>query len=1405
MEERLRFDGQLNLSQANLPEGDYSDARNMVISEGPDGNAGAFKKMSSIDEFANIPTDATEVLAATGDESGNQFILYKSTADRIGINLQGVTGTIQGTGVSQSNGATGVVYSGGVDMDGSSTYGIRLIQTSSTSFTDSLPLITVNGNGTIVSTPSVLQADEDLVNIVKIDTSGDSSMIVSYRDEGDITISVPDFKLLDKILLWNYYGDGVPMSWSTDISYRFMSTDVNDSQTGWETKDLFLIKDPPGDLYTFNPTNTGLGTEYLFQENGWDIAARYVFITGEVSVLSFPIHIPADKNSDTDTWNVTIDGGSNDESIVQVEWYASRNGGPYRRVETKPTGVSGVNPRNLVFTGQQNEALSTTESSKLFDSVPITAQTIEINSNRVFLGNMVDDLASEDGDVALSVTLNVVSDDFTVTSPSSENTTEEKPFSYIGSGNDRVATAWTEKHLTNDSLYKIGVMFMDKFFRTRGVHPSSINNVQTAQFGVATKIDEITMTSSSIPSWAEYAKVVMTNNLTKDFSIEAYANSIFFQLEDNDGTLYFSNVAPEGQSVDSIVIDAPISYSFQEGDRVNLIGDDGSPTQIGVKSVVNGLIFCEPTEDFKIPKQGGEDNYIEIFSPKSIADDEFSVFYEIGRVFRVTPGGSLNETFGDDEIFIFGQRHYDQYFESQRFRPSVFSSHIDEDTGYFFSANTPVEQPGMPVPIKGAVVFLEDDASKSIGTSDDWFVFDAVHSNSHRQTFNSCYRVNDAAHGHAKGDIVDVPTGTPGTHIQRIVKVIDSNNYYATVQDIAFSVVSAAGFSANDFVTLTHPDQDDDITCWITRISGTTIHVTGLTTHDRNLDSLSWGNISNGTSTTSINNTVASSTGIAAPNYDLTNGALPFSEEKIYAANLDDGDTKQPGTFTSVSGEDTSVMKYNVTYDMNGVALPAKDGRARIFYDIRCETTSGSFNDPVELRIEVLNGSDVVLGVLDSADTFEFSGIIDIELDATQQTGVSLVGVLDSGSTNTDVNLLSGSYILANLEEDIVQTSIASNKEDQWGLCRKPNRIRNNDFYWDRPRGRGVFTDRGNEPRTLDNKIRWGARFVEDSLFNPISSFNTGDQEFVSEESGPITSLITTNKIDSIGSVLLAICERETNSIYINERLVTNNDGSSSLALSDAVVGSIQPLQGSHGCKHKRSIVKDQNGHVAWWDDFNKDIIRYSREGLVAISDYKVKPFFQSESGEVISMYDKFHDMFFFYMKDGSGETISYRQGVGWVGFHDFQMDIGGVQYDDKAFPIFNDKIWQTLGSNYGSYMGAASSSSIKLSKFMQQNFEPKFMRARGNLQNLGTYSVNPITFVFSNDVGQQTTLSEGFFVIDGSYLYSDVYLDENSGGITDGLPLLGSTLDIDITLGSDQSTSQALKELYLGYQTMTY
>ena len=85
-----------------------------------------------------------------------------------------------------------------------------------------------------------------------------------------------------------------------------------------------------------------------------------------------------------------------------------------------------------------------------------------------------------------------------------------------------------------------------------------------------------------------------------------------------------------------------------------------------------------------------------------------------------------------------------------------------------------------------------------------------------------------------------------------------------------------------------------------------------------------------------------------------------------------------------------------------------------------------------------------------------------------------------------------------------------------------------------------------------------------------------------------------TSKLQTEGQVVLAICEKETSSLYLNERIVVDGAGNSLIASSGQFLGSIRNLKGGYGCKDVKSIVQFR-GNVYWWDSNKKKVIRYNR------------------------------------------------------------------------------------------------------------------------------------------------------------------------------------------------------------------
>lgn len=126
------------------------------------------------------------------------------------------------------------------------------------------------------------------------------------------------------------------------------------------------------------------------------------------------------------------------------------------------------------------------------------------------------------------------------------------------------------------------------------------------------------------------------------------------------------------------------------------------------------------------------------------------------------------------------------------------------------------------------------------------------------------------------------------------------------------------------------------------------------------------------------------------------------------------------------------------------------------------------------------------------------------------------------------------------------------------------------------------------------------------NTFEPLSEFN------VPESSGEINKIVLTQKIQDKGTVMLAICKHETNSVYLGEEQISGSQGQTSFfAKSGGVVGTINSLKGSFGTINKETVF-EYLGVVFWLDVLNGTVVQYSQAGLEPVSRYKMNRFFQN-------------------------------------------------------------------------------------------------------------------------------------------------------------------------------------------------
>jgi len=408
----------------------------------------------------------------------------------------------------------------------------------------------------------------------------------------------------------------------------------------------------------------------IFKENGIQFVARYIYDSGEVSAIGPISSVLVAQESSTSSahlvspaaYDVNV-GTSHPTYAKYLDVYARvGNEGVFRRCATINLDN---NPGVFTFTGELFEALESAESTKLFDTVPLETKTIEVANNRVFLGNNKDDFDNDASGISVKV------EDSTTTLTDSITSTE--PISYLRYDDDtslRVSD-YSNSPFANASQYKIGVAFYDEYLRTRGVEASA--DFETGNFDYPI-YPKITVTrGGSFPSWAKYYQLVITKNLTKDFSYEGYASGYWWEIK--NGVESDMQYITDSYRADikymvldiSGMIQAGYTYTYQADDRINLnlSSTDGSKVIRNMKVVgqSDNLIYVEWTagESFATAMFGNNEGdshpatdtesdywrcYFEIYSPRSLEDVQ--LYYETGEL-RELATDFPND--GDTEVF----------------------------------------------------------------------------------------------------------------------------------------------------------------------------------------------------------------------------------------------------------------------------------------------------------------------------------------------------------------------------------------------------------------------------------------------------------------------------------------------------------------------------------------------------------------------------------------------------------------------------------------------------------------------------------------------------------------------------------------------------------------------------------
>lgn len=387
--------------------------------------------------------------------------------------------------------------------------------------------------------------------------------------------------------------------------------------------------------------------------------------------------------------------------------------------------------------------------------------------------------------------------------------------------------------------------------------------------------------------------------------------------------------------------------------------------------------------------------------------------------------------------------------------------------------------------------------------------------------------------------------------------------------------------------------------------------------------------------------------------------------------------------------------------------------------------------------------------------------------------GAQTFKINDPGTPSRTYSILAG-----NIEGDVFILNRGASPDDYLTENMSPN----DKFYqnWFTDAGRPNFIDRIGQ-QLKETNISYSNVLIPGTKTNGLSSFDALDERNIPQECGPIRKLQITSKVqDELGVVLLAICEKETASIYVGEVQLFGSTAPSTLAQAPEVLGTINILKGSYGTINPECVV-EYRGNVYWIDMYNGKLIQYSLNGLFPISNYKMTRFWKLFCDQFLSMttaqievlgslpyvfmeVDPHHKellisipkllnippkgylpdypstIYPFDIYDGQGKTIVYKLGLDagrpkFLGAYSFNPE-GFCAIQNKLFSSKNGVLWEhNQTTSYCNFYGVQYKPKIMFVSNMY-NDAPKSYDNISIQANMGPI----LTYAYNDDPYQQST-----------------------------------------------------------------
>jgi hypothetical protein len=819
------------------------------------------------------------------------------------------------------------------------------------------------------------------------------------------------------------------------------------------------------------------------------------------------------------------------------------------------------------------------------------------------------------------------------------------------------------KPFANGSLYEVGIVLFDEYMRTRGVENTI--RMETSDFGFNKKTLNITK-KDNWPYWAKYFQVAVTDNLTKDFIYDGYASGCYFIAEASNDII-LSTVADQMNDDNEVGLliteynNLPQNTSESSARGIEILAI--LSTEYGIVYEAGNTIFDQITPDqylMSYKKKRPESKQVEglvtptPFLPK--ASVKASDIRDKIKYFVVDISGMMAAerfyTFqvGDQIIGNFDQATDLNSYQTLRI--------IAQDGNLLLCDPSPLINVEILNNVEKSLffeIYSPSEANKSIIYYGNRDVYDI---NDIRGTGEKNINL--------EGDCYYTSISLPNNGASKMVEEV---NTYSSPQDIEGdnstdyeaakrlridASTDIPNVSTSFLSVIDHPYKDVSPLLWTLKEGKITINQDGLYTfeYSGNFGIYYYANSSDSTSNTET---------YIAENMQI---GLHIDGESVRYADLQDFTTSTTGftTFTSTS----------TVYLYAGEQVSISHQKTDELLDL----TASPYNTTISYRTYYVSG---------------ISHSITISKDAISEIPFAKRSIKRGAYKSTYSGDIFDPTDKGFIIKDLSRSGKISN-------------------VWNKDHGKPYIKYNDIDPDFIKNRVRYSGRYIDGGASSLLSSFSFNDVADLPIEIGKINALIRTSDQQSNGTVVLAMGDTDTFSLYIDRAMVSTADGADLTTMSNKVINNIYPLKGGYGCQDKPSVIR-KHGKVFYWDRVSKLIVRYASEGLEPI-EKNMRSYFKDKTSVKAAYYDPFYDMIFinFSNDDLQKKTLAYSDKLKRF-ISEFDVSFTGSFYIGNNAYVFSEikyqfqgqnrqiqRLFETrTGENYGNFFNIETVAKIKL------------------------------------------------------------------------------------------------------------